>query len=73
MFFVGVAVTLAIVLIVLFVIQIIYKRRRHASKLSTSGLAVDRVEMQTKTSPEEARNNQINVSKFSAGTLLAHN
>ena len=70
MFFVGVVVTLAIVLIVLFVIQIIYKRRRHASKLSTSGLAVDTVEMQDKTSSEAAQNNQV---KFSAGRLLDHN
>jgi predicted RND superfamily exporter protein len=53
--FVGIAVTFAIVLIVLFVILIIYKRRHQASKLPVS---VDRVvidnqaaEAETESSP----------------------
>jgi hypothetical protein len=60
MFVAGAAVTLAIVLVVIFVIQI-YKRRRHASKLSSSVLAVDTIEMQNET--EASQNNQVNVSK----------
>ena len=62
MFVVGAAVTLAIVLVVIFVIQI-YKRRRHASKLSSSVLAVDTIEMQNETAPEASQNNQVSVSK----------
>ena len=62
MFVVGAAVTLAIVLVVIFVIQI-YKRRRQASKLSSSVLAVDTIEMQNETAPEASQNNQVSVSK----------
>jgi negative regulator of sigma E activity len=62
MFVAGAAVTLAIVLVVIFVIQI-YKRRRQASKLSSSVLAVDTIEMQNETAPEASQNNQVSVSK----------
>jgi predicted RND superfamily exporter protein len=48
--FVGIAVTFAIVLIVLFVILIIYKRRRQASKLPVS---VDRVVIDNQAAEEE--------------------
>ena len=62
MFVAGAAVTLAIVLVVIFAIQI-YKRRRQASKLSSSVLAVDTIEMQNETAPEASQNNQVCVSK----------
>ena len=57
MFFVGVAVTLFIMLLVLFLIQI-YKRRHRASKLSTNVLEIDSVEMQSQTPAEESHNNE---------------
>ena len=62
MFVVGAAVTLAIVLVVIFAIQI-YKRRRQASKSSSSVLAVDTIEMQNETAPEASQNNQVSVSE----------
>ena len=63
MFFVGTAVTLAIVLFVLFVMQI-YKRRRQAKKASSSVLAVETVEMQNQspaTRAELGQDNQVYV------------
>ena len=58
--FVGIAVTLAIVLIVLFVILIIYKRRRQASE---SPISVDRVGIENQAVEAETEvpptNNQV--------------
>ena len=59
MFFAGVGVTLAVVLVVL-VLFLLYKKRRKASKLSTD--ALERVEMKSETASEPWRNNQVRVS-----------
>ena len=68
--FVGIAVTLAIVLIVLFVILIIYKRRRQASE---SPISVDRVgienqaaEAETEVSPNNNQVSSHNIELFSS-------
>jgi hypothetical protein len=58
MFFVGAAVTLAIVLFGLIVIKI-YKRLRQAKKTSTRILAVDTVKMQNQSPAESSQNDQV--------------
>ena len=61
MFFVGVVVTLALVLVV-FVSIWFYKRRRQTQKLSTGGLEVDIIEMQNDTAPDPSPNNQVYIT-----------
>ena len=58
LFFVGVAATLAVVLVVLVLIWF-NKRRRQTRKLSTGVLKVDTIEMQNGTAPELSPNNQV--------------
>ena len=69
--FVGIAVTLAIVLIVLFVILIIYKRRRQASE---SPISVDRVGIENQAVEAETEspptNNQVSEHNLN---WLVHN
>ena len=58
MFFVGAAVTLALVLAILLLIWFC-KRRRQAPKLSTGVLEVNTIEMQNELTPESSSNNQV--------------
>ena len=62
MFFVGVLVTLAVVLAVLVSLWF-YKRRRQTQKLSTGGLEVDTIEMQNATAPDPSPNNQVYITR----------
>ena len=62
-FFVGVAVTLFVVLVV-FVSIWFYIRRRQPPKLSTGVLKVDTIEMQNETPPESSPNNQVCITSL---------
>ena len=61
MFFIGVVVTLAVVLAV-FVSIWFYKKRRQTPKLSTGGPEVDTIEMQNATAPDPSPNNQVYIT-----------
>ena len=68
--FVGIAVTLAIVLIVLFVILIIYKRRRQASE---SPISVDRVGIENQAIEAETESPPTNQVSEHNLNWLVHN